>query len=94
MRQLLIVLVLLYSATGLAAESARIKEANFPAQWQDGSRVMERKGQIVLTYLWADIYAAALFTQPGITPQQAFNEQLDLRIELFYLRDLNHGDIT
>ena len=94
MRQLLIVLLLLYCTTSLADESARLKEANFPAQWRDGTQLMERKGQIVLTYLWADIYAAALFTQPGITPQQAFNEQLDLRIELFYLRDLDHSDIT
>ncbi|WP_321836692.1 MULTISPECIES: chalcone isomerase family protein [Pseudomonas] len=94
MRQMLIVLLLIYSTTGVAAEPARLKEANFPDHWTDGSQVMERKGQIVLTYLWADIYAAALFTQPGITPQQAFNEQLDLRIELFYLRDLDHGDIT
>ena len=55
---------------------------------------MERKGQIVLTYLWADIYAAALFTPPDISPQQAFDEQRDLRLELYYLRDLKHSDIT
>ena len=94
MRQLLIVLFLLYSTSGLADESARLKEANFPPQWRDGTQVMERKGQIVLTYLWADIYAAALFAPPGITAQQAFDEQHDLRLELFYLRDLEHRDIT
>ena len=94
MRQLLIVLLLLYSTTSLADESARLKEANFPAQWRAGTQLMERKGQIVLTYLWADIYAAALFTQPGIQPQQAFDEQRELRLELFYLRDLEHSDIT
>ena len=94
MRQLLIVLLLLYSTTSLADESARLKEANFPPQWRDGNQVMARKGQIVLTYLWADIYAAALFTKPDTSPQQAFNEQRDLRLELFYLRDLDHSDIT
>ena len=94
MRQLLIVLLLLYSAASLADEAARLKEANFPALTQVGTTPMERKGQIVLTYLWADIYAAALFTQPGIEPQQAFDEQRDLRLELFYLRDLDHADIT
>ena len=94
MFQLLIALMLTFSAAALADESARLKEANFPAQWQDGSQVMQRKGQIVLTYLWADIYAAALFTPPGISPQQAFDQQRDLRLELFYLRDLDHSDIT
>ncbi len=94
MRQILIVLLLAYSANSLADEAALFKQANFPVQWNDGSQVMPRKSQIVLTYLWADIYAAALFTQPDITPQQAFNEQRALRLELFYLRDLDHSDIT
>ena len=94
MRQMLIVLLLMYSTTSVADQAARLKEANFPTQWRDDSQVMERKGQIVLTYLWADIYAAALFTQPDISAQQAFNEQRDLRLELFYLRDLDHSDIT
>ena len=94
MRQMLIVLLLMCSTTLQAADSALLKQANFAAQWRDGSQLMERKGQIVLTYLWADIYAAALFTPPGISPEQAFNEQRDLRLELFYLRDLDHSDIT
>ncbi|MFJ7885360.1 chalcone isomerase family protein [Pseudomonas sp. NPDC096917] len=94
MRQILIVLLLVYSATSLADEAALFKEANFPAQWHDGSQVMPRKSQIVLKYLWADIYAAALYTPPDVTPQQAFDDQRDLRLELFYLRDLNHSDIT
>ena len=51
MRQMLIVLLLLYSTTSQADESARLKEANFPPQWRDGNQVMARKGQIVLTYL-------------------------------------------
>ena len=94
MRKLLIVLLLLYSAASPADEAARLKEANFPPLAQADTTPMERKGQIVLTYLWADIYAAALFTPPGISPEQAFNEQRDLRLELFYLRDLDHSDIT
>ncbi|NBF17610.1 chalcone isomerase family protein [Pseudomonas paraversuta] len=94
MRQLLIVLVLTFSAAALADESAQLKQAGFAAQWQGGSQPMERRGQIVLTYLWADIYAAALFTRPGLTPQQAFDEQRAMRLELFYLRDLDHSDVT
>ena len=94
MRQLLIVLLLACSAAAAADEAALIKEANFPAQWREGSHVMLRQGQIVLTYLWADIYAAALYTATGVRPQEAFDEQRDLRLELFYLRDLEHSDIT
>lgn len=94
MRQLLIALVLTFSAAALADESAQLKQAGFAAQWQGGSQPMERRGQIVLTYLWADIYAAALFTRPGLTPQQAFDEQRAMRLELFYLRDLDHSDVT
>ena len=45
MRQLLIVLLLLYSTTSLADKSARLKEANFPPQWRDGNQVMERKAR-------------------------------------------------
>lgn len=94
MRQLLIVLLLACSATAAADDAAQIKDAAFPAQWRDGSVVLPRQGQVVLTYLWADIYAAALYTAPGVTPQQAFDQQRDLRLELFYLRDLKHSDIT
>ncbi|MEB0150781.1 hypothetical protein QN398_25125, partial [Pseudomonas sp. CCC2.2] len=92
MRQIVIVLMLVYSATSLADEAALFKEANFPAKWNEGSQVMPRKSQIVLKYLWADIYVAALFTPPDVSPQVAFNEQRDLRLELFYLRDLDHSD--
>ena len=94
MRQLLIALALTFNAAVAADDAALINEASFPAQWREGSQIMPRQGQIVLTYLWADIYAAALFTQPGIQPQQAFDEQRELRLELFYLRDLEHSDIT
>ena len=94
MRQLLIVLLLACSATAAADDAAQIKDAAFPAQWRDGSVVLPRQGQVVLTYLWADIYAAALYTAPGVTPQQAFDQQRDLRLELFYLRDLKHSDIA
>ena len=94
MRQLLIVLLLACSATAAADDAAQIKDAAFPTQWRDGSVVLPRQGQVVLTYLWADIYAAALYTAPGVTPQQAFDQQRDLRLELFYLRDLKHSDIT
>ena len=94
MRQLLIALLFAYSAAAAADDAALIKEAAFPAQWREGSEVMPRQGQIVLTYLWADIYAAALYTASGMTPQQAFEQQRNLRLELFYLRDLKHSDIT
>ena len=94
LRQMLFALALAFSVASQADDVARLKEANFPTQFQDGSYSLERKGQIILTYLWADIYAAALFAQPTITAQQAFDNLRDLRLELFYLRDLDHSDIT
>ena len=45
MRQMLIVLLLLYSTTSLADESARLKEANFLPQWRDGNQVMSVKAR-------------------------------------------------
>ncbi|GLX88393.1 hypothetical protein Pfra02_09620 [Pseudomonas fragi] len=94
MRRTVIALLLMYSTASLADENLPIKTASFPVEWQDGAQTLQRKGQIVLTYLWADIYAAALFTPPHISAQQAFDQQRDLRLELFYLRDLAHSDIT
>lgn len=93
MRQLLIALALTFNAAVAADDAALINEASFPAQWREGSQIMPRQGQIVLTYLWADIYAAALYTASGVPPQQAFDQQRDLPLELFYLRDLKHSDI-
>ena len=46
MRQLLIVLLLLYSAASPADESARLKEANFLPQWRDGKLVLMGGGKI------------------------------------------------
>ncbi|OZY37940.1 hypothetical protein CJF35_06100 [Pseudomonas lundensis] len=94
MRHLLIALLLMNSLSCLADEAKPIKEANFPTQLKDGSQTLQRKGQIVLTYLWADVYAAALFAPANISPRDAFEQLRDLRLELFYLRDLDHSDIT
>ncbi|NMY39078.1 MULTISPECIES: chalcone isomerase family protein [unclassified Pseudomonas] len=94
MRPLLIALLLMNSINCLADETKPIKEANFPTQLQDGSQTLQRKGQIVLTYLWADIYAATLFTPANLSPQRAYEQLRDVRLELFYLRDLDHSDIT
>ena len=91
MRQLLIALVLTYSAAVAADDAALIKEAKFPAQWHEGSQIMSRQGQIVLTYLWTDIYAAALYTASGVPPQQAFDQLADLRLDLIRRRAERNG---
>jgi hypothetical protein len=93
MRRLLICLLLLLSPIAQANPAERLKEASFPTQLSDRSPVLERKSQAVLTYLWADVYAAALFTEPLISPQQAFNEQRAQCLELYYFRNIDRTDV-
>lgn len=93
MRHLLICLLLLLSPIAQANPAERLKEASFPAQLSDRSPVLERKSQGVLTYLWADVYAAALFNEPSISPQQAFTEQRAQCLELYYFRNIDRTDV-
>ena len=85
MRHLLIALLLMNSLSCLADEAKPIKEANFPTQLKDGSQTLQRKGQIVLTYLWADVYAAALFAPANVSPRDAFEQLRDLRGDRYAL---------
>ena len=93
MRHLMIYLLLTFSPLALANQAERLKEANFPAQLSDHSPVLERKSQAVLTYLWVDVYAAALFAEPSTSVQQAVSAQKTQRLELYYFRDIDRQDV-
>lgn len=93
MRYLLICFVLLFSSVTSANPAERLKEASFPAQLSGRSPALERKSQGVLTYLWADVYAAALFNEPQVSPKQAFAEQRAQCLELYYFRDIDRSDV-
>ncbi|MDB6141640.1 MAG: hypothetical protein JWP80_684 [Pseudomonas sp.] len=93
MRYLLICFVLLFSSITSASPMERLKEAGFPTRLSDRSPVLERKGQGVLTYLWADVYAAALFNEPTISPEKAFEQQRAQCLELYYFRDIDRADV-
>ncbi|WP_297837215.1 chalcone isomerase family protein [Pseudomonas sp.] len=93
MRYLLVCLLLLLSPTVSANSADRLKEAAFPTQLSNQSPALERKGQGVLTYLWADVYAAALFNEPSVTAEQAFSEQRAQCLELYYFRDIDRSDV-
>ncbi|WP_248806733.1 chalcone isomerase family protein [Pseudomonas sp. MWU13-2100] len=93
MRQIIASLLLIFSALTWAGPAERLKEAHFPSQWRSGSETLELKGQTVLTYLWADVYAAALYSAPGISARQAFTELRDQRLELYYFRDIDRNDL-
>ncbi|NVZ67475.1 chalcone isomerase family protein, partial [Pseudomonas gingeri] len=93
MRQIIACLLLIFSTLACANSNERLKEANFPARWSDGPQTLELKSQTVLTYLWADIYAAALYASPDISARQAFSEQRDQRLALYYFRDIDRSDV-
>jgi Chalcone isomerase-like len=93
MRYLLICFVVLFSSITSASPTDRLKEASFPTQLNDSSQTLERKSQGVLTYLWTDVYAAALFNEPEISPEKAFAEQRPVCLLLYYFRDIDRADV-
>lgn len=93
MQYLLVCLMLLLSPIVSANSADRLKEAAFPTELSNQSPTLERKGQGVLTYLWADVYAAALFSEPAISAEQAFNERRTQRLELYYFREIDRSDV-
>ncbi|MEB0040911.1 MULTISPECIES: chalcone isomerase family protein [unclassified Pseudomonas] len=93
MRYLLLCLLLLLSPIVSADSADRLKEAAFPSQLSDKTPALALKGQGVLTYLWADVYAAALFNEPSLSAQQAFSEQRAQCLELYYFRDIDRSDV-
>ena len=93
MRQIVACLLLIFSSLTWADPAERLKEAHFPSQWQNGNETLELKGQTVLTYLWTDVYAAALYRAPGVSARKAVTELHDQRLELYYFRDIGRSDV-
>jgi hypothetical protein len=92
MRFLLLFATLLVLSPALVA-SERLREAAFPEQinWQEVT--LERKNQDVLTYLWADVYAAAYYAPVQSSPNQSFNTAINQRLELYYFRNIKREDV-
>ncbi|MBA4290881.1 MAG: hypothetical protein C0439_18085 [Pseudomonas sp.] len=71
----------------------RLQEANFADSRVLEQSSLERKNQSVLTYLWADVYAAAFYAPAQASASQAVNEPLDQRLELYYFRNIDSQDV-
>ena len=97
MRQLLMGWMMLLGALTcsavMASEADLLRQADFPAQLQGQSPVLERKNQAILTYMWADVYAAAFYAEPATSAKQAALTQTPQRLELFYFRDIDREDV-
>lgn len=94
MRKLLaLVALLLLSPTLLANPDERLREANFAPERPLAQVSLERKNQSVLRYLWADVYAAALYTEPNVSAPQILDRQRSKRLELYYFRNIQREDV-
>jgi hypothetical protein len=97
MRQLLAVWILiagvLAGSPAMASDEALLAKAAFPVTLKGQSPPLERKNQAILTYLWADVYAAAFYAEPSISASQAFSTQTPQRLSLYYLRDIDRTDV-
>jgi len=92
--RLIIFFALVLSSHSLQANSReRLAEAAFTAYAQQANNTLERKNQAVLNYLWVDVYAAALYTEPGISPRQAVGNSHRQRLELYYFRAIDREDV-
>lgn len=89
MRPLILCLWLMLPLVAQASEAERLKQADFPAQ----ASQLALKNQAVLTYLWADVYAAALYAPSGLGARQAWDQQKALRLALYYFRDIDRNDV-
>ncbi|SDR37617.1 Chalcone isomerase-like [Pseudomonas grimontii] len=89
MRHVVLCLLLMFSIPTFANEADRLTQANFPAQ----SQQLALKNQAVLTYLWADVYAAALYAPADLGAKQAWDQQKALRLVLYYFRDIDRSDV-
>lgn len=76
-----------------ADEDSRLQQAAFAPQLQHQNRVLERKNQSLLRYLWADVYAAAFYSEAQVSPQRALREQRDRHLELYYFREISRDDM-
>lgn len=93
MRLFIGLILLLHSFSLLASTNERLKEAAFSPYLQQANSNIERKSQAVLNYLWVDVYAAALYTEPAISPQQAVGHDYPQRLELYYFRQIARDDV-
>lgn len=89
MRHVVVCLLLMFAIPAMASDADRFKQANFATQ----SSQLPLKSQAVATYLMVDIYAVALYAPAGITATQALDQQKDLRLELYYLREIDRDDV-
>ena len=85
--------MLFSSANLLANERDRLLEAAFSPYRQAADSSLQRQNQAVLNYLWVDVYAAALYTEPGISPRQAVGNSHRQRLELYYFRAIDREDV-
>ena len=72
----------------------RLQEANFADSRVLEQSSLERKNQSVLTYLWADVYAAAFYAPTEASARQAVSTPLTQRLELYYFRNIDSQDVV
>lgn len=89
MRHVVFCLMMIFAVAAQAKEADRLRQADFPAQAHE----LALKNQAVLTYLWADVYAAALYAPQGSSARQAWDQQKALRLALYYFRDIDRNDV-
>lgn len=89
LRALIALALTLASPPLLANSDLRLREAAFAPQVAQ----LERKNQAVLTYLWVDVYAAALYTHSELSPREAVAGRHDKRLELYYFRNIARSDV-
>ena len=87
MRLTFTLLLLLFSTALWASEP--LQQAAFPAERDQ----LQRKTQTVLTYLWADLYAVAFYTDASVSPREAVSQMRNQRLELYYLRAIDRNDV-
>lgn len=95
MRYLLALTLLFASSSNLLANTDNpiLDQAAFSSTYELADTALERKNQALLTYLWADVYAAAFYTAAGINPSQAVSRPTTQRLELYYYRDIAKEDV-
>lgn len=91
---LLFTALLLLSGDLFANNRERLKEANFATTHELAQNNLERKNQSVLTYLWADVYAAAFYAPTKASARQAVSTPLTQRLELYYFRNIDSQDVV
>jgi hypothetical protein len=93
MHRLIVVIALLLTSGLAIASEKRLQEAAFAPQVTVAQTTLALRNQTVLTYLWVDVYAAALYTQAGVSPRQALANDQSKRLELYYFRDIDRSDV-